>query len=444
MKTLKQSSSVIFIIFLLSLLLPACGPAAAPSASTAAKPTVPAVQPTLAIEDTSIAEFAVPSFASVHKPVDGDPNKGLILGNIVIKPAAPDLPADLAPFLGRWEGFNFAPPIKKDRKDVIAIQEVTPSGGTAYAWSGTNLQFPDIVQEIHFRFTNGVNGPRLEWRFALPNGPMQYVSFTYDKEKDQLTGWIEAPELKLTDGPHILTRAKDFYVYQDYPAYLKSKRIEPHEFKNPELAKLSAGYMLYLPEGYEQNPDKKWPLIYFLHGAGDRGSNLLILPKASPLAYIREKGPLPAIIAAPLLTADPAIETFPIEFLDGALAEIRSQYRVDAKSIYLTGLSLGGEASWRLALHQPDTFAAAAILCGWLNPRDTKGMDAIKNLPVWAIHGADDTIIPLVWGQHPVDALKAAGGDVRFDILPGHDHDVWTDTYVDPALYEWMLSKHRP
>ena len=68
----------------------------------------------------------------------------------------------------------------------------------------------------------------------------------------------------------------------------------------------------------------------------------------------------------------------------------------------------------------------------------------IKDLPVWAIHGADDAVIPLAKAQQPVDALKAAGGKIQFTVLAGHDHDTWTDTYSNPAFYDWLLQHQRP
>ena len=115
---------------------------------------------------------------------------------------------------------------------------------------------------------------------------------------------------------------------------------------------------------------------------------------------------------------------------------------MDRKRIYATGLSMGGEATYRLALRQPGTFAAIAPLSAFLNP--VPDMSVIKDLPVWAIHGADDAVVPLTIGRKPVDALKRVGGDVRFSVLAGHDHDVWTDTYLDPEFYDWLLSHTRP
>jgi len=71
-------------------------------------------------------------------------------------------------------------------------------------------------------------------------------------------------------------------------------------------------------------------------------------------------------------------------------------------------------------------------------------MERIKNVPVWAIHGADDMIVPLAAAQSTVDDLKKAGSNVQFTVLENHDHDVWTDTYLDPAFYDWLLQHQRP
>jgi predicted peptidase len=200
--------------------------------------------------------------------------------------------------------------------------------------------------------------------------------------------------------------------------------------------------MLYLPAGYEDDPAKTWPLLFFLHGSGDRGDNIWLLAKASPFMMIREQGALPFIIVAPLLNASQ--ERFPLEYLDGVLAETQATYRVDAKRVYVTGLSLGGEATYRFAIAHPESFAAIAPLCAALEGDQIALLERIRSLPVWAIHGAEDAVIPLAVGQEPVDVLKELGGNIRFTVLEGHDHDVWTDTYSDPAFYDWLLQNQRP
>ena len=130
--------------------------------------------------------------------------------------------------------------------------------------------------------------------------------------------------------------------------------------------------------------------------------------------------------------------------MDGVLAEVQSVYRVDPKRIYLTGLSLGGEAIYRLAIHKPDTFAAIAPLSAGLEDDQIAQLSRIKILPVWVIHGENDTVIPLAVGRKPADALTKLGGNIRFTILQEHNHDTWTDTYSSAALYDWFMQHQRP
>ena len=131
-----------------------------------------------------------------------------------------------------------------------------------------------------------------------------------------------------------------------------------------------------------------------------------------------------------------------MEYLDGVLAEIRAKYRVNTARIYVTGMGMGGEATWRFALHRPDTFAAVAPFSAYLDPIDPAALKTIASLPVWAIHGANDLIVPVERGQQPADALSAVGGNARFTILAGRDHDL-TDMYAETDLYDWLMQNYK-
>jgi predicted esterase len=373
------------------------------------------------------------NFEAMHSQVNNDPNTYLIFGKIPISSAVQGLSPDLAAFLGRWEGYDYSPPVKKDYKIVLVIQEISTQRGDAFLWLGTNLQYPSSVQEIQFKVITGVV-PAIQFKtmFGKSN---QTVRLVYDPVKKTLESQnsnFRAWELSQTQA---------FYVYRDYNQYLASKGITTPTYQNKGLLKYGAGYMLYLPEGYEDDPTKTWPLIIFLHGIGDRGDNINLLAKASPFMMIREKGPLPFIIVAPLLKA--SVNEFPIEYLDGVLAEAQTDYRVDPKRIYVTGLSLGGIAAYNFAIQHPDTFAAIAPLSAYADSKALSMIGRIKDLSVWAIHGAEDSIIPLALDQKTVDALKKAGGNVKFTVMANHDHDTWDDTYSDPAFYDWLLQHKR-
>ena len=427
--------------------LPATAPTERPTippAATAPQPTPPPTPvPTLSLEDTYAKEYVITDFDLAHSPVDGDANKYLIFGNLPVSKPAADLPPGLGDFLGRWEGYVDAPPVKNDRKLVLVIQEIDAREGKAIGYSGTNLQYPDRIGEVHFRVVPGET-PAIEFQIFWPGDIREIDTYTYDRERDLLIGWAKLSNSDSTIGPIELNRERSFYVYKDYARYLADKGISPQAYQDPELARYGQGYLLYLPEGYEDQPEKTWPLIFFLHGYGDRGDNPFLLAKASPFMFIREVGPLPFIIVVPLLSAYQGYSSFPEEYLDGVLAEIQAAYRVDPRRIYLTGLSVGGEAAYRFAAHRPETFAALAPLSCYVDSKTYSMLERIKDLPVWVIHGAEDTVFPLVKAQQPVEALQAAGGDVQFTVLEGHDHDTWTDTYSDPAFYDWLLQHQRP
>lgn len=455
-----KTIAIVTTILLVGLLISSCTSSSTPQPTTTAT-SAPAITPTpLTLADTSWQDFPIADFNTVHSSVNGDANEHLILGAISIKPPAQNLDPNLAAFLGRWEGYDYGPPIKKDHKGVLVIQEITPQGGTAYLWASTNLQYPYWVKQIHFRVVPG-EVPSIEWQGDVSGHPtgatgLATFEFAVDRTKNVIKGGLNLPsDMSVLDGTVEFNRDQTFYVYQDYAKYLADKRIDAKPYRDQSLTQYGQGYLVYLPDGYEDQPDKSWPLLFFLHGVGDRGDNILLIAKASPFMMIRANHPLPWIIVAPLLNKSTAYASFPQPYMDGVLAEVLKDYRVDQKRIYLTGMSMGGEAAYRFAIHQPNTFAAVAVLTAFdarFNPSaieqgfvpSTEPLEAIKDLPIWAIHGENDQNIPLSLAQNTIDGLKQAGVNVRFTILANHDHDVWTDTYSDPQFYDWLFQHQRP
>lgn len=198
-------------------------------------------------------------------------------------------------------------------------------------------------------------------------------------------------------------------------------------------------YLLFLPQNYGQRPDGKWPLILYLHGIGERGDDLDLV-KTHGIPKIVERRPdFPFVALSPQCPADtmwwPHYQT-----LKALLDQVVTGYEVDPKRIYLTGNSMGGYGTWGMAMAYPDLFAAIAPICGGGYPEFAV---TLKDLPVWAFHGAEDIAIPLGASQRMVDALRDCGGDVRFTVYPGVGHDAWTQTYDSPELYDWFLQHAR-
>jgi len=205
---------------------------------------------------------------------------------------------------------------------------------------------------------------------------------------------------------------------------------------NKKITKVvDCNYLLYLPADYGKSKDK-WPLIMFLHGAGERGSNLEVVKMHGPPKMIAQGKSFDFIVVSPQCPNDlwwPEQDDVLIALLD----EIEAKYRVDTDKIYLTGLSMGGFGTWTLAAKYPKRFAAIAPICGG---GERYSANRLKKIPVWAFHCAKDNTVPLARSQEMVDAVKKAGGDAKLTVYPEAEHDSWTETYNNPELYEWFLS----
>ena len=203
-------------------------------------------------------------------------------------------------------------------------------------------------------------------------------------------------------------------------------------------------YLLALPAGYGDDLAKQWPLILFLHGAGERGSNIEQVKKHGLPCVVEQGTELPFIVVSP--QCPPGTNWVgQFDALRALLDEIVATHAVDHQRVCLTGLSMGGNGTWQFATLLPERFAAIAPVCGWGDfwAGFPTAVCALKNLPVWAFHGDQDDIVPLAGSQQLVDALKECGGSVRFTIYPGVGHNSWSATYDNPELYTWFLSHTR-
>jgi predicted peptidase len=194
-------------------------------------------------------------------------------------------------------------------------------------------------------------------------------------------------------------------------------------------------YLLYLPGDYEQQ--KSWPLLLFLHGAGERGDDLELVKVHGPPKLIAAGQEFPMIVVSPQC---PERQRWQAVTLGALLDEIVETYRVDEDRIYVTGLSMGGFGTWALAAYSPDRFAAIAPICGGGETFWTKEM---QDVPVWAFHGDEDEAVPVERTEQMIEALQKKGAEPRMTIYPGVEHDSWTQTYENPELYEWLLQHRR-
>ena len=207
----------------------------------------------------------------------------------------------------------------------------------------------------------------------------------------------------------------------------------------PGAAKI--GYLLFLPSAYGRNGHLRWPLILFLHGAGERGNDVERLRGHGITRIVDEQAErFPFVVVSPQCPEHARWINY-LEDLGALLDEITRTYAIDEQRIYLTGMSMGGQGAWALALKYPRRFAAVAPICGPRLPGTDlhERMRALADTPVWVFHGAKDQVVPLEHSMAMADALEHVGGTVRLTVYPEAGHDAWTETYNNPALYEWFL-----
>ena len=221
------------------------------------------------------------------------------------------------------------------------------------------------------------------------------------------------------------------------------------KFSVNQTRTLTADYLLYLPADYKAGTSKRWPLILFLHGAGERGTNIWLVAKHGPPKVDTTTTNFPFIVVSPQC---PAGKIWSNDLLLALLDEIEGKYAVDPRRVYLTGLSMGGFGTWDLALSHPERFAAIAPICGGgqtihitlAQYFDPMKLAQLKSLGVWAFHGGQDTTVTPDNSELVISALKKAGcTDVKLTIYPEAQHDSWTQTYANPELFAWFLQHAR-
>jgi predicted peptidase len=253
-------------------------------------------------------------------------------------------------------------------------------------------------------------------------------------------------------------------------------------FKRTVTKTIGYDYLLSLPTGYDAAAEKKWPVILFLHGSGERGTDPWLVAKHGPPKLIRGDGPAakPVSVApgatppspAPTETAEARTqreqaaamlrENFIVispqcpngpwwddEAVLALLDDVMAQHKTDASRVYLTGLSMGGYGTWSIALKNPQRFAAIVAICGGGQYADLLRLTrekkaALLTLGVRVFHGAKDPTVPLEESERMVAALKKIGvTDLQFTVYPEAKHDSWTETYNKPELYAWLLKHQR-
>ncbi|HEX3600181.1 MAG TPA: prolyl oligopeptidase family serine peptidase [Lacipirellulaceae bacterium] len=232
-----------------------------------------------------------------------------------------------------------------------------------------------------------------------------------------------------------------------------------HVGSGTEARDVTIRYYLFVPQNYKPTGDK-WPLLLFLHGAGESSNDDLSRAKIhGPAKMVESRPDFPFVLITPQCPPTPGYDplhppkeispqlldalghAWKPEELIKLVDHVAGKLNIDADHLYVTGLSMGGYGTWRLVAAYPDRFAAAVPICG--------GGDAdelakpLSKVPIWAFHGAKDTTVPPKASRDIVDAVRREHGDIEYTVYPDAGHDAWTATYNNPKVYDWLLSHRR-
>jgi predicted peptidase len=216
-------------------------------------------------------------------------------------------------------------------------------------------------------------------------------------------------------------------------------------------------YQVYVPANY--TPARPWPVVLFLHGAGERGADGLLQTEVGLGSAIRRHAErFPAIVVLPQARPGIAWAGPMAEMALQALDQTQEEFATDRSRVYLTGLSMGGAGTWYIAYRHPDRFAALIAICARVRPSATTVdpvvptadgepfaalAGRIRHLPIWVFHGDADKTVPVEESRGVVAALEALKVPVRYSELPGVGHNSWDAAYRSPETTEWLFAQRR-
>ena len=226
------------------------------------------------------------------------------------------------------------------------------------------------------------------------------------------------------------------------------------------IGEASYAYKVYVPPGFDAG--RTWPVILYLHGAGERGTDGVRQTEVGLGRALRANPErFPAVVVFPQAPAGQVWLGDPARMATTALDQTVAEFRGDPDRIYLAGLSMGAYGIWVLAFENPDRYAAIVSVCGGIVPPSGRAgltplpptlqaadpyaatAARVKGIPAWLFHGADDPTVPVTESRRIVAALEHAGASPRYTEYPGVGHNSWDRAFAEPELAAWLLAQHR-
>jgi predicted peptidase len=245
------------------------------------------------------------------------------------------------------------------------------------------------------------------------------------------------------------------------PAFLSGQEPGPRFLeRSVRIGEASYSYKVYVPPGFD--PRRTWPVVLYLHGAGERGTDGVRQTEVGFGPVLRAHPErFPAVVVFPQAAAGQVWLGDLARAATTALDRTIAEFHGDPDRVYLAGLSMGAYGIWVLAFENPDRYAAIVSVAGGIVPPsgrraltqlpptlqadDPYAATAarVKGIPAWLFHGAEDPTVPVTESRHIVSALRQVGASPRYTEYPGVGHNSWDRAFAEPELAEWLLAQRR-
>ena len=287
--------------------------------------------------------------------------------------------------------------------------------------------------------SNTKEGPYTEWH---RNGRVRFKGhFTRGRLNGASTDWYESGQ-KEAEQNWLNGQLHGRVRYWSEKGDLQFDSTFEHGL-NQHRRNVRYRYLTCLPKDYEADTVRKWPLVIYLHGGSDRGTDLKKLYSSGIPDQVYRGREFPFIMLAPQCPEHLRWSTD--DWFESFYKEVTALYRIDTDRVYLTGPSLGGSGTWYLAVRYPETFAAIAPISGFTSHLDDidKNIDKLLDMPVWAFHGKLDTVVPFEETERIVRRLEGKNPNLRFSAEPEVGHWIHWQVYPGQEIYDWLLRYDR-
>jgi pimeloyl-ACP methyl ester carboxylesterase len=325
------------------------------------------------------------------------------------------------------------------QKRLFHVQDYYPDGRIQMDAFYTSFD-KRVKEDLQCNYrSNTKEGPYTEWH---RNGRVRFQGhFTHGRLDGPSTAWYESGQ-KEGEESRRKGQLHGRVRYWSERGDLQFDSTFAHGM-NQHRRSVSYRYLSSLPKDYAADPVRKWPLVIYLHGGSDRGTDLKRLYSSGIPDQIHRGREFPFIMLAPQCPEHLRWSTD--DWFERFFQEAVARYRIDADRVYLTGPSLGGSGTWYIAARYPGTFAAIAPISGFTSHLDyiERHIGRLLEMPVWAFHGKLDTVVPFEETERIVARLEGRNRNLRFSAEPGIGHSIHWQVYPGREIYDWLLQHNR-